>query len=84
LMPLFQNPTNDSPWTIRKNYGKGSCPIVEKLYEEELFLTLYHAPNSTIDDCGDVRNAFFKVWEYREEIKRSSESYTRDYKYERG
>lgn len=48
--------------------GKGSLPIVERLYEEDLFLTLLHAPNSTIEDIQDVSAAFHKVWENRKEL----------------
>ena len=63
LMPLFQNKKEKYV-----SYRKGICPVVEKLYEEELFLTLYHAPNSRIEDCKNVTEAFFKVWTYREEL----------------
>ena len=47
----------------------GLCPVCEDLWANKLFLTLYHAPMSTIADCADVINAFFKVWVYRGEIK---------------
>jgi len=44
-------------------------PIVEKLWQDDLFLTLLHAPNSDIEDCVDVAGAFFKVWALRKELQ---------------
>lgn len=57
LMPIF-------------NKERGLCPVCEDLWENKLFLTLYHAPNSTPFDMKDVVDAFFKVWEYRNEFKK--------------
>jgi len=81
LFPIFQNrklyegcgeyPFNMSPKKIKgeyNNYQKGSCPVCEDLWENKLFLTLYHAPNSTPEDCMDVAKAFEKVWENRKEL----------------
>ena len=78
LFPIFQNKVlyegcGNYPflWNlpmITKNYSKGSCPVCEDLHENKLFLTLYHAPNSTPEDCMDVAKAFQKVWENRKEI----------------
>lgn len=51
------------------NYEKGSCPVAEDLYENKLFLTILHAPNSTTEDMKDICNAFEKVWENRDELK---------------
>jgi len=45
------------------------CPICEDLSYNKLFLTLYHAPNSTIEDMEDVGDAFEKVWENRKELQ---------------
>lgn len=45
------------------------CPNCEELWRDKLFLTLYHAPNSTPDDCMDVVRAFQKVWEFRDELR---------------
>ena len=60
IKPLYLMPIFDKE--------KGLCPVCENLWEERLFLTLYHAPTSTIKDMKDVIDAFFKVWAYREEI----------------
>lgn len=58
-MPLFQN---------LGIYEKGFCPVCEDLSYNKLFLTLYHAPNSTVEDMKTVVQAFEKVWENRKEI----------------
>jgi dTDP-4-amino-4,6-dideoxygalactose transaminase len=57
LMPLFN-----------EKYTFGIYPVVENLWANRLFLTLYHAPNSTTDDMQDVAKAFIKVWENRSEL----------------
>ncbi len=64
LFPIFQEMER---YTMA-NYSKGSCPVCEDLWENKLFLTLYHAPNSTSEDMMDVCFAFEKVWENRREI----------------
>jgi len=51
------------------NYPDDICPVCEDLSYNKLFLTLYHAPNSTLADMYDVANAFEKCWENRNEIK---------------
>jgi perosamine synthetase len=59
------------PWTRRFELHERTTtlPIVEWLWQEGLFLTLYHAPNSTIDDMMDICTAFDKCWKYRKEIR---------------
>jgi len=66
LFPLFQDLSHKN-YEI-KNYKMESCPTCEDLWQNKLFLTLYHAPNSTPDDCMDVVKAFQKVWENRKEL----------------
>lgn len=68
LMPLFQKLKHwafncyenraISETDFELNYRPGSCPNTEKLWQDELFLTLYHAPNSTVEDMVDIVNAF--------------------------
>lgn len=68
LMPLFQSKAH---WAFKQNvnwYGEGLCPVAEKLWKDELFLTLLHAPNSTIVAIQSVGDAFMKVWENRNEL----------------
>ena len=55
------------PW--RKDQEIISRPVVESLWKDKLFLTLYHAPNSTTKDIVDVGEAFNKVWENRKELQ---------------
>lgn len=42
-------------------YKQGSCPNAEKLWKEDLFLTLYHSPNSTVRDMEDIVSVFNDV-----------------------
>jgi len=66
LMPLFQA---RSHWALKEgSYYKGLCPVAEDLWKNKLFLTLLHAPNSTIEDMADVGEAFTKVWKNRDEL----------------
>jgi dTDP-4-amino-4,6-dideoxygalactose transaminase len=58
-MPLFKG----------KKQEKSECLVCEGLWKHRLFLSLYHAPNSTREDIDDVISAFTKVWENREELR---------------
>jgi len=79
LMPLFQEEKHQcfnltdilcgTTYLRDENYQAGSCPNCEKLWKDELFLHLYHAPNSTKEDVKDVVHAFIKVWDHREELR---------------
>jgi dTDP-4-amino-4,6-dideoxygalactose transaminase len=78
LQPLFQKRIAygskgcpfTSPWSdTNVQYGKGLCPTVEKLHEDEVFVTELMQPQLTQSDLDDVANAFFKVWEFRAELK---------------
>ena len=51
------------------NYRPGICPTCEKLHYEELITHELMRPPMTMQDLDDVFNAFFKVWENREELK---------------
>ena len=72
-MPFFQDRKlykGLGHWPFgRRTYQKGDCPVCEDLYENKLFLTLYHAPNSTKDHMMVVKDAFLKVWKHRGELK---------------
>jgi len=65
LMPYFEQ--------VETNYiryqGEMECPVVKNLWANRLFLTLYHAPNSTVKDMESVGEAFHKVWAHRDELK---------------
>jgi perosamine synthetase len=70
LMPLFQSQAH---WAFKQSsyrqvYKEGLCPVVERLWKDELFLTLLHAPNSKPIDMQDVGDAFAKVWENKDEL----------------
>jgi len=72
LMPIFQRRKlyrGLGHWPFGKvKYQKGDCPVCEDLYDDKLFLTLYHAPTSTTDDMELVAKAFLKVWNTRYEL----------------
>lgn len=61
IKPIYQMPI----------FERYTCqhPIVESLWKDKLFLTLYHAPNSAPRDIWDVVEAFQKVWKYRDELR---------------
>jgi len=50
-------PFNLAPNGERQEYGKGLCPVVEKLYEEEMIVTAYNYPPLTKEDMDDVVKA---------------------------
>ncbi len=58
------------PWYKGElNYGKGLCPITERMHYDELFTHELMRPPMTRQDLDDVVAAFVKVWENREELK---------------
>ena len=78
LQPLYQDKivygNTSCPWTCSKSrgdhtYNKGICPTTEKLYEDVLIIHELMRPPMTEEDLDDVIKAFFKVWEYREDLK---------------
>lgn len=44
-------------------------PIVEKLWKNDFFLSMYHNLPLTKDDVQSIGGAFHKVWENRDELK---------------
>ena len=51
-------------------YKKGLCPCAEELHFETLITHELMRPPVTLDDLNDVVDAFWKVWENREELHR--------------
>lgn len=65
-MPLFRDRLH---WAL-KDFDKNThCPVVEKLWSEELFLTTMIGLDLQEEDREDIADAFIKVWENREELK---------------
>jgi dTDP-4-amino-4,6-dideoxygalactose transaminase len=60
IKPIYRMPL----FNIQKNL----CPNTERLWRDEFFLTLLHAPNSTLEDMKDVADAVEKVWDNRKEL----------------
>lgn len=52
------------------DYKKGLCPITEYMYEKALFFHNMHRPPLLKRDLDDVVNAFYKVWENRNDLVR--------------
>ncbi|HFC47175.1 MAG TPA: DegT/DnrJ/EryC1/StrS family aminotransferase [Dissulfuribacter thermophilus] len=78
LLPIFKQKQcygrKGYPFTLSgrsewPNYAEGCCPVSERLHFKELIIhELIHAGLS-MSDMKDVRDAFFKVWEKRDELK---------------
>jgi dTDP-4-amino-4,6-dideoxygalactose transaminase len=47
------------------NYGKGLCPVTERLEESQLIGTEFMRPPATVEDMKDVARAFEKVYAHR-------------------
>lgn len=74
LQPMYQKQiaygTKGFPFTYGRslsieNYQKGSCPVVEKMFEKEFFSHELMRPGMGREDLNDVISAFEKVWENR-------------------
>jgi dTDP-4-amino-4,6-dideoxygalactose transaminase len=65
--PLFQNRQH---WSIKDiDYSTVILPVVERLYNDDFFLSMYHNLPLTIDDIKDISEAYHKVAENMDEIK---------------
>lgn len=78
LLPLFQKRIafgkSGYPFTLIQkssfvSYKKGICPVVERLFEKELFTHEFMRPPATQADLDDVVKAFVKVYEHKNELK---------------
>jgi len=76
LLPMYQKKIAFGklgyPWSIHKgkvNYSKGSCPVVEKMYEDILITHGLMYRGMTKKDLDDIIKAFEKVWRLRKTIK---------------
>ncbi len=72
VRPLYLNPIyhENKPFIYNHfgkdiNYGKGICPVTEKLYEKELILTAVCRPPATRQDMDDIVKAVRKIIENR-------------------
>lgn len=70
LLPMFQKRvaygSNGYPFTQSSvQYGKGLCPVTERMHYKELFSHEFILPSMQKQDIDDVVNAFQKVWELR-------------------
>ena len=50
------------------NYDKGICPVVERLYEKEIILTLMARPPATFSDMDDIIGAIRKIIDNKKEL----------------
>ncbi|MCK9282360.1 MAG: DegT/DnrJ/EryC1/StrS family aminotransferase [Melioribacteraceae bacterium] len=65
-MPLFQNRKH---WALKDhNYNAMPCPVAERLWKEDLFLWTLNGLDLNDQDRKDISDAFYKVFENREEL----------------
>lgn len=65
--PLFQRRQH---WSIKDvDYSTVSLPVVERLYKDDFFLSMYHNLPLTIKYIQDISEAFHKVARNMEELK---------------
>ena len=78
LLPLYQKricfgskgfPFTSSSYKGNVSYEKGICPVVERMYEKEVFLNDLCRTTHTKSDIDDIVNAFYKVLENKDELK---------------
>jgi dTDP-4-amino-4,6-dideoxygalactose transaminase len=65
--PLFQNKQH---WSIKDvDYSAVNLPVVERLYKDDFFLSMYHNLPLNEEDIQDISTAFHKVADNMEELK---------------
>jgi dTDP-4-amino-4,6-dideoxygalactose transaminase len=53
----------------KPDYGSEGCPVIERLYREEMIAFTLNYPPLTIDDMNDIANVFEKVLSNLDELK---------------
>ena len=81
VRPLYLNPIfhENKHFALKHfaehvNYDKGICPIVEKMHEKEVILTLMCRPPATFKDMNDIVGAMKKIITNKEELLSSQKS----------
>jgi len=77
LAPMYQQKiaigSKGFPWTVNPDvnydYSKGSCPVVERMHEEELIYTPLMREPLTEADIDDFIGAIRKVLQHRAEVQ---------------
>jgi dTDP-4-amino-4,6-dideoxygalactose transaminase len=65
--PLFKN---NQHWSIKnRDYSNVNLPVVERLYKDDFFLSMYHNLPLSMEDINNISDAFHKVAENMEELK---------------
>ena len=79
LSPLYHDkrPFAFDHYRGHATYGKGLCPVTERMHEREIILTQIARPPATIADMEDVVRAFHKILEQKTELRESSETAAR-------
>ena len=65
IKPIYRMPI------FRRRYcdmASGDFPVVEKLWADDFFLSMYHNLSLSGPDIKDISDAFHKVWENREDL----------------
>ncbi len=79
LQPMFQNKiaygSQGFPFNLCGNkqsvdYSKGSCPVVERMHFNELFTHEFIVPSMEASDLDDVLEAFYKVWDNIDDLRK--------------
>jgi dTDP-4-amino-4,6-dideoxygalactose transaminase len=61
-------PFNYPPCKDTADYSEGICPVCEEMHFRRLITHELMRPSLSREDLDDVADAFFKVWECREEL----------------
>ncbi len=74
LQPLYQQRTvrcsfNCPRYDGQVSYGRGLCPVTERMHFDELLTHEFMRPSMSEKDMADVMAAFHKVYENREELR---------------
>ena len=70
LQPLYQEKIAFSFSDFSaQNYTKGLCPVTEQMHFKELITHELMRPGMSKADLDDVIEAFYKVWEHRDELR---------------
>lgn len=73
MQPLYQEKiafgSKGYPFTLSDiEYSQGDCPTCEAMHYDRLVIHELMRPGMTQEDLQDVINAFYKVWENKEEL----------------
>lgn len=69
MFPRSQFPFVSTEYPVQVNYTKGICPVVERMFEEELLTTAIYQPQHSREMIDEFIDALQRIQDQVEQLK---------------